>query len=126
VLLVALDAFSRLVGAIVCAALALSIWDIGSRSVSRLVRDVAAGVRRRSSLLRGAIRTMAGALFAALALELLIQALPYSQLRFFSVFAIGAFVTALIVENLLGTSLRRLIGIGGAPLPGVEDRGPSR
>lgn len=106
------DTFSRLAGAIVCAFVALAIWNVGSRSPLALARSVAAGFTRGSSIFRGLLRLIVGSIFAVLALALALGASPDD--RTFSLLGIGAFVCGLAVEALLGTGVRRVFGIADA------------
>jgi hypothetical protein len=103
------DTFSRLAGAIVCAFVALSIWNVGSRSPLTLARSVAAGFTRGSSILRGLLRLIVGSVFAVLALALALGVSPDEQT--FSLLGIGAFVCGLAIEALLGAGVRGIFGI---------------
>jgi hypothetical protein len=103
------DTFSRLAGAVLCAFVAVSIWNIGSRSPLALARSVAAGFTRGSSILRGLLRLAVGSIFAVLALALALGASPDEQT--FELLGIGAFVCGLAVETLLGAGVRSIFGI---------------
>jgi hypothetical protein len=108
----------RLAAGIVCAGIALSLWDVGRRSPIGVVRDVLATFKRRSGLLGGIVRTLAGLGYAALAIAFVVLALPEPEPSLISAFTIGAFLTGLIFEALVGASLRKLIGIRPAPTDG--------
>ena len=108
----------RLAAAIVCAGIALSLWDVGTRSPVAVVRDVLAAFKRPSALLGGIVRTLAGIGYAVLAIAFVVLALPDRDPTLISAFTIGAFLTGLLFEALVGASLRRLIGIRPAPTDG--------
>jgi len=108
----------RLAAGIVCAGIALSLWDIGSRSPVAVVRSVLAAARRPSRLVGGIVRTLAGIGYAVLAIAFVVLALPNPEPGLVSAFIIGAFLTGLIFEALVGASLRRLIGIRPVPTDG--------
>ncbi len=105
------DAFSLLAGAIVCVFAALSIWDVGTRSPLRLVRDAAAAARAPASLLRGLTRLAIGLALAGLAMLLTARAVPLHDRALIWVVTIGIVLAALALEALLGGTLRRLCGI---------------
>ena len=50
-------------------------------------------------------------LLAAFALALVLSALRYSTAEVFSIFAVVTFLTALVVESLIGDDLRRIFGL---------------
>jgi len=108
----------RLAAGIVCAGIALSLWDVGTRSPAAVVRDVLATFGRPSGLLGGIVRTLAGLGYAVLAIAFVLLALPDPEPVLISAFIIGAFLTGLIFEALVGASLRRLIGIRPVPTDG--------
>ena len=108
----------RLAAGMVCAGIALSLWDVGRRSPIGVARDVLAALKHRSGLLGGIVRTLAGLGYAALAIAFVVLALPEPEPSLISAFTIGTFLTGLIFEALVGASLRRLIGIRPAPTDG--------
>jgi len=108
----------RLAAGILCAGIALSLWDVGSRSPIAVVRSVLAAFRRPSRLVGGIVRTLAGIGYAVLAIAFVVLALPNPEPALISAFTIGAFLTGLIFEALVGASLRKLIGIRPTPTDG--------
>jgi len=107
-----LDIFSRLVGAIVCAAIALIVWDIGTRSPAALLFDVRKAVHNPLALLRGSVRFLVGLVFIGVSVALVFFSLPASEFSRYTFYQIGAFLTALAVELLIGDDVRPLLGLG--------------
>ncbi len=93
-----------------CATLALSIWEVGTRSPLRAAVDVRAGLSNRRTLTAGLLRFIAGGCLFVLAIFFVLAAIRDDVDRF-GVFSIGTFLAALIVEHLLGDELRLLVGI---------------
>jgi hypothetical protein len=108
----------RLAAGIVCAGIALSLWDVGSRSPIEAVRDAVGAFGRPSRLPAGIVRAVAGLGYAALAIAFVMLALPDPEPTIVSAFIIGAFLTGLVFEALVGDALRRILGIGAAPTDG--------
>ena len=106
-----LDVFGRLIGAIACASIALIVWDVGTRSPSRLIADIASAVQTRRFLLRGALRFLIGLFFVALSVTLMFFAVPENEFSRYTLYEIGAFLTALAVELLIGEDVRPLLGL---------------
>jgi hypothetical protein len=86
-------------------ALAFVVWDVGTRAPVNLVRDIVAGFRRPTALVRGVVRFLAGAALLVLAFVVARPGFPTS--RSFMVIQTGMLIAALIVENLIGPDLRR-------------------
>lgn len=97
---------TRLAIAIVLDALALTIWDVGTRPPSQLVRDVTRGGRRPRSLAAGLIRFLAGAGLLILAGVIARPVIPSKAV--FTIVETGSLLVALLVEALIGPDLRRL------------------
>jgi uncharacterized BrkB/YihY/UPF0761 family membrane protein len=76
-----------------------------------VVTDAIAGARSARSLTRGILRFFIGLLFIAISVALLILALPQNEFERYSTYQIGAFITALIVELLIGNDVRPLLGL---------------
>lgn len=108
---VVFDIFTRLAGAILCAALALTLWNLTARSPMQVARDIVAGARNGRSFAYGLLRFAGGTFLAVVALGLVVSVLSIATLRLFSLFSIGAFISALAVEALIGDDLRRLLRI---------------
>ena len=87
-------------------ALALVVWDVGTRPPRRLASDVAAALRRPRNLLAGILRFAVGAALLVLALVVAQPAIPSAQA--FTVIETGMLIAALIVEQLIGDDLRRV------------------
>jgi hypothetical protein len=96
----------RIAVAIVLDTAALVIWDIGTRSPARLLAEVRAGVRKRSALLRGALRLVTGVL--ALLVAAAVSAPVATRAFDFTVIECWALVTGLVLEQLVGPALRSL------------------
>ena len=106
------DLFSRLAGAILSAALACIIWEIGTRTPAGTVVSIARGVATIRSALPAFARFCAGLLFAALSVALVFSATPASEAQHVRLFAIIVFLAGLGIEVLIGADVRPLIGIG--------------
>lgn len=91
--------------AIVFDALAFTIWDVGTRPPTQLVRDIVRGVRAPRLLVSGLIRFALGIALLFLAAEIARAAMP--SLRAFMLIETGMLIAALLVENLVGPDLRR-------------------
>ncbi len=107
-----LDLFGHLAAAILCAAVGLIVWDIGTRSPAHVLADAIAAARSTRSLIRGALRFFIGLLFIAISVTVLFLALPQSEFDRYTTYQIGTFVTALAVEILIGNDVRPLLGLG--------------
>ncbi len=110
-----LDIFTRLIGAIVCASMALIVWDIGTRSVSRLIFDIAKASHEPNELVKGSVRFFTGLVFVALSVALMFFAVPDNEFSRYTLYEIGAFLTALTVELLVGEDIRRFFSRWTAP-----------
>ena len=91
--------------AIVLDAFAFVVWDVGTRPPTRLLRDIARGVRVPTAVGRGTIRFLIGALLLLLAAFVARPAMPSAHA--FTVLETGMLIAALIVEALIGADLRR-------------------
>jgi len=107
-----LDIFSRLVGAIVCASIALIVWDVGTRSPAALFLDVRRATRNPRALARGSVRFLIGLVFIGVSVALVFFSLPPSEFSRYTLYQIGAFLTALAVEFLIGDDIRPMLGFG--------------
>ena len=95
------------VAAAICAnAIAFVLWNLTARSPVRLVRDIAAALRRLPVLLYGLFHFVVGGLLLAGGAALLI---PLSASGGdFLVLETIALIAALAVDQLVGPELRRL------------------
>ncbi len=99
----AIDA-ARIALATLLDAAALVIWDIGTRSPSRLVADLRAGLRDRAAVGRGLVRLMTGLL--AIGLAIAVSRPVAFRPADFSIVESVALGAALIIESLVGPALR--------------------
>ena len=90
--------------AIVLDAAAFVIWDVGTRPPAVLVRDAGAALHRPPDLARGALRFLAGG--ALLVLAAFIARPAISSAAAFTVLETGMLIVALVVEALVGTTVR--------------------
>ncbi len=97
--------------AICCAASALILWNLGTRSPDAIARDMMHGVTSPRPFLIGLIRLTLGAFLAYIAISLVAHTLRYGPTSIFSAFAIGTFLAALAVDALIGDSVRKALGI---------------
>jgi hypothetical protein len=93
--------------AILFDALAFVIWDVGTRSPRRLLRDVAAGIRVPARLAAGLMRFAIG--FGLLLLAALVASPAIPTMRAYTILETGMLIAALIVEQLLGDDLRGVV-----------------
>jgi len=101
------ELFPRLVATILLWTCALALWDlmhVSPASAARLVRD--SGVRGAGVI---AVRFLIGLVFAVTALLVLVESLPFAALPSFSAFAILTFITAFVVDALIGDALRKAL-----------------
>ena len=91
--------------AIVFDALALIVWDVGTRPPLQLARDIARGALVPAVLARGVLRFFTG--FALLLLAAVVARPGMPTLRAFTLIETGMLIAALLVENLIGPDLRR-------------------
>lgn len=103
--------FAHLVSAIVCAAVALILWDIGTRPPGRALADITAARKAREPFGPGLLRFAAGAVFLAVSTALLYFAVPDAIFRWFTAFEIATLLSALMVELLIGDDVRAALGL---------------
>jgi hypothetical protein len=101
------DAALRLAGAILLEALALVVWNIGTRSPSALLRDIAVAAREPRTLFAGSLSLVVGLIFVAAATVLILPALPNPDSDLVPV-EIFTFLVALGIELLVGDDVRRV------------------
>ncbi len=94
--------------AIVLDTLALSIWNIGTRSPARLARDVIARFRERGPLVAAIVRTVIGAIFVTAGIVALVPVIADMQddLAPTELFTL---LVALALEHVVGPDLRGLL-----------------
>ena len=88
-------------------ALALVVWNIGTRSPSTLLRDVAVASRERRTLFAGTLSLLVGLIFVSAATVLILPALPNPDADVVPV-EIFTFLVALGIELLVGDDVRRV------------------
>jgi hypothetical protein len=93
--------------AIVLDAFAFIIWDVGTRPPLRLGRDIARGVRVPRSLAFGLLRFVVGGALLFAAADVARPGMPTMQA--FTFIETGMLIAALLVEQLVGPDLRRLV-----------------
>jgi hypothetical protein len=101
------DAFLRLAGAIALETLALTVWNVGTRSPLALLRDVARAGRNPRKLLEGFISLLIGLIFVAASTILLLPDVPAPSVNLVPL-EIFTFLAALSIEYLVGGDLRNL------------------
>lgn len=77
----------------------------------QVMRDLGRAMRTWRSMIRGTLRFIAGGIFAALSFALVLASLPAAALQFLPVFVIVTFLTAMVVDALLGDAVRQLFGM---------------
>jgi hypothetical protein len=82
----------------------LIVWDIGTRSPVRLIVDVRAGFRERSTVIRGLTRLAVGVI--GLLAAATVSASVATRAADFTIIECWALVTALVIEQLVGPDLR--------------------
>ncbi len=93
--------------AIVLDALAFILWDVGTRPPLRLARDVARSVRIPRVFAYGVLRLIVGAALLLCAADVSRPGMPTMQA--FTFIETGMLIAALLVEQLIGPDLRRLM-----------------
>jgi hypothetical protein len=96
-----------LAGGIVLEALALIVWNVGTRSPGALVRDLARALREPRALFAGILSLVVGSVFVAAATVLMLPAIPDPETELVPV-EIFTFLAALAIELLVGDDLRKL------------------
>ncbi|MDQ2858321.1 MAG: hypothetical protein M3R53_06675 [Candidatus Eremiobacteraeota bacterium] len=108
------DAFWRLLGALVLETLAFVVWNVGTRSPLRVLRDVRASLRDVRAFVTGLVCALVGFIFIAAATVLLLPAIADPPADFIPV-EIGTLLIALATEHLIGNDLRTLAGARRQP-----------
>ena len=103
------ELFPRLVATILLWTCALALWDLLHVSASSAARALHEGGSRTIAL--ALARFTVGLIFAITALLVLVLSIPFTELAAFSVFAILTFITAFIVDALIGDALRKALRI---------------
>jgi len=106
-----LTIFSHLVGSIACASLTLIIWDIGTRSPAQLLSDIGKATSNPRVLVVGTVRFLIGLVFVVVSVTLMFFAVPENEFSRYTLYEIGAFITALAVELLIGDDMRLFLGL---------------
>jgi hypothetical protein len=106
---IVLDGFLRIAGAIVLEALALVIWNIGTRSPFHVVRDIRDALGKPRAIFAGIVAFVIGLIFVAAATVLLVPAVPNPS-AYLAPAQIFTLLVALGIEFLIGNDLRRLAG----------------
>ena len=115
----------RLAAGILCAGIALSLWDIGTRSPVQAVRDILDAFAHPKALIGGFVRTLAGLGYMALAIAFVVLALGETP-GLFTAFGIATLLTGLVFEALVGPSIRRMVGIRPTPTLTTDGSPPER
>jgi hypothetical protein len=108
-----LDTALRLAGTIGLEALALIVWNVGTRSPMTVARDVRRAFAHGDGLFAGCVSLAIGAIFIAAAVVLVIPVLS-PELDDFVPVEVFTFLVAIALEYLVGNDVRRLVGGGGA------------
>jgi hypothetical protein len=93
--------------AIVLDAFAFILWDVGTRPPLKLARDVARGVGIPRVFAYGVLRLVAGAALLLCAADVARPGMATMQA--FTFIETGMLIAALLVEQLIGPDLRRLM-----------------
>ena len=93
--------------AIVLDALAFILWDVGTRPPLQLARDVARGARIPRVFAFGLLRLIVGAVLLFDAADVARPGMPTMQT--FTFIETGMLIAALLVEQLVGPDLRRVM-----------------
>jgi hypothetical protein len=93
--------------AIVLDAFAFILWDVGTRPPLRLARDLARGVRVPRVFAYGFLRLVVGAALLICAADVARPGMP--TMEAFTFIETGMLIAALLVEQLIGPDLRRLM-----------------
>jgi uncharacterized membrane protein YbhN (UPF0104 family) len=114
-LITSLEIFLRLAGAIALDTLALVVWNVGTRSLGTMLRDIARAARSPRSLSVGIFSTLVGLVFVAAGIVLLLPAVGDAVSEFVPI-EIFTFLVALGLEHIVGNDLRTLAArLGGLP-----------
>ncbi len=105
-----LDLVSQLIAAILCAAVGFIIWDIGTRSPAQVVSDVFCAAHDPRRMIGGLARFSAGLVFVLISIGLIFFAIPSIEAPRYTLYQIGTFIIALLIEVLVGDDVRPLLG----------------
>jgi hypothetical protein len=103
----AADSFWRLAGAIALDALALAVWNVGTRAPLAVLREALRAARDARRLLAGTLTLLVGLIFVAAGAVLLLPAVDDPADDFLPV-EIFTFIIALALEYLIGGDIRAL------------------
>ena len=103
------DSFFRISGAFVLEALALVVWNVGSRSPIGVMRDARKALGNPPAIFAGVLALVVGLIFVTAATVLLLPAVPNPQVYFAPV-QICTLLISLAIEFLIGADLRRIAG----------------
>ncbi|HEY4442574.1 MAG TPA: hypothetical protein VGN14_19125 [Candidatus Elarobacter sp.] len=93
--------------AILCNALALIVWDVGTRPPQRLAADIVRSLRSPRTLALGTVRFIAGLTLLCAAIVIAAPSIPTA--RAFSILETGMLIVALLVEQLVGEDARKIV-----------------
>ena len=113
-----LELFARLGAAMLCASIALIIWDVGTRSPGQVIADALAGARTLPNFVRGMLRFVIGLGLISVSVVLVLNALPDNEAPRYTIYQTGIFLAALAVELLIGEEVRRALGLRKGRGPG--------
>ncbi|PZR56685.1 MAG: hypothetical protein DLM50_07585 [Candidatus Meridianibacter frigidus] len=102
-------AFSHFIAALLCASLAIVIWNVGTRSPARMAIDLFRSLHSARSFLLGLARFLGGSLCLLLAGFAIATILPVTELDHFAVYFTVVIICALGVELLIGEDLRAAV-----------------
>ncbi|MBC5800842.1 MAG: hypothetical protein GIX03_12655 [Candidatus Eremiobacteraeota bacterium] len=89
-------------------AFAFALWNVGTRSPVAVIHAVAATCRRPHELLTATLVVLIGFLFIAAAIVLVLPAIIDVDTEFIPI-ELGTLLIALVIEQLIGNDLRRLV-----------------
>jgi hypothetical protein len=110
-----LEVIARLAVAIVLNTFALSIWNIGTRALLAVLRDIGGAMRNRRAFVTGALGLVVGLVFVAAATVLILPTVADVKVDFVPI-QIFTLLAALAIEHLVGSDLRIVIArLSGTP-----------
>jgi hypothetical protein len=116
--LISAEAILRLAGGVALEALALVVWNIGTRSPGTLVNDIGRAIRDPRAIFIGLTSLVVGLVFVAAAIVLMLPSMPDPDSELVPI-SIVTFVAALGIELLIGDDVRR-IASGRSREPGGQ------